>query len=237
MIKPDFLCVWPRAFDYPLFRKFIVTNRNAFGKVIISFTHNNVDRDYRRFLKKTHPDWTFVDAKNPTDWYNDAVNIAVDASNSKYILFMEQDFICNSLFLNNLLIRAKDFGMVAYNQSGRYHMACCLVKRNKIEETHRFFGQYADYRLDCFDFFMAEMRLQPSYCDLEKLGLQMYEYIHLNGLTHNYRLAIEGQLDLIFNMDEFKEYNDRSLEVDIKQTKSWIKIMKKIKIDLTKYEH
>src|SRR3990167_523644 len=173
MIKPDLILIWPRAFDFPLIREFIVRNRKRFAQVIVSFTHNSVDRDYRQFLKQIHPDFTFVDSVKNVNWYDDAVNEAIEAVKSEWVMFMEQDFTCTDEFLKDLLTVGELYQYLAYEEGQRLHLCCMLTKLSTINLTTRYFGTSPRYGLDCFDLFMAQIEVihKELGSTLEKAGL------------------------------------------------------------------
>lgn len=225
MIKPDLIFIWPRAFDFPVVRAFIVRNRHLFDQVIISFTHNSVDRDYRKFLRDVHPDFTFVDSTADKNWYDDAVNIALNQVKSRYVLFMEQDFICSDKFIEDLLSVGDKYDFIALEQGRRLHLGCLLTQMVIINHTVRYFGTCPRSNLDCFDLFTAELealcRQRGTTIDNAVLG----DYQHLNGLVHNYSLFTSNRLELITDLPSFKKYNQSCLDASISKHESWVKIM------------
>lgn len=230
-IKPDIICVWPIAFDYPLWRHVVTKNRHYFDKVIISFTYNNLDRDFRQFLKNTHPDFTLVDTGNNQSpyWYHSAIIEALNNSHSDWILFSEQDFIYDDNFIKNLLektlINNLDFACLVEG-SNRKHFGCFLIKKSLILQTTQFFDQVMN--LDCFDRFTIECsQLTKKWMTLEELGfVRGLNYDHLNGLTHNYYLFTQKIFNLITGKDKFIKYNKNSIEANIIQNPEWQEIMK-----------
>jgi len=229
MIKPDLIVVWPIAYDYPIFRELIADNRNLFGKVIISFAHNCVERDYRQFLKNTHTDFTFVESMADKHWYDDAISIALDEVKSKWVMFMEQDFVCDRKFLVELLKKASDYHFVSLREDQRFHFGCFVAKMKYIKATHRYFGHIPDAHLDCFGLFVAELILMSmgKYAALGELKLEGYK--HLSGLTHNYTLMSDGEPAVggAEALASLKEYNERCIHAKVLQNTQWIELLKK----------
>lgn len=244
-MKPDLITVWPRAFDYPLFRELIVKNRDLFNKVIIVFTHNSVVRDYREFLKITHPDWTFCDTEqyiSQPNWYTHAILEGLKESDKDkawireddWVLFMEQDFIFNEGFLKRFLEQVKFLSFGGLSEPGRlYHFGCFAVKRRLIENTVKFFESFEvlNYKFDCFDFFILELtRLSNQHKSLDEMGfIRGDDYDHLSGLTHNYHLLDIGKYELMTGKEKLRQYNDLSNGVTINIDYSWIAQMIKMK--------
>jgi len=225
MVKPDLIIIWPRAYDYPVCRSLVSQNRDNFGKVIVSFTHNDVERDYREWLKETHPDFTFVDCDGGVNWYDEAINIALEHVESEYVMFLEQDFFFDAKFLRKILNLVEDRDFVCLEQGSRLHLACFVTKMKLINKTLRHFQAIGRYGLDCFDLFCAEIIIKSrDWSTLE--GFSGYK--HLNGLTHNLRLGIQKDFKLMYEPKEFKHYLNFSLKMDVKQNPEWVKITKEI---------
>jgi glycosyltransferase involved in cell wall biosynthesis len=232
LIKPDIITVWPRAYDYPFWRWSIKKNRQLFNQVIVTFTHNSVERDFREFIKTNHPDFTYVENeeyRQDEGWYGTAVNNALDASTGKWVLFLEQDFIYEEDFLERLFSDIQDVDFIAYQQTKRLHPACFLVKKEMVNRTHRFFDPI--YNMDCFDFFANENVIisKNNFLTLEHMGFNDPEdYHHLNGLTHNYYLLSLGKKQEITNMEEFKKYNQMCKTLSVEHNKEWMEIINRI---------
>jgi molybdopterin-guanine dinucleotide biosynthesis protein A len=224
----DVITVWPRAYDYPIYRNQIIKNRDLFNKIIISFTHNDVNRDYRDFLKKVHPDFTYVDANNNDDWYDKAINKALDASQSEWVLFLEQDFFFTRTLLEKVIRYSKIYDFICHQQGKRKHLAFFLVKRSLIEKTIKYFGLTQE--LDCFDLFTREITVlaKENYLTLDRIGNCGIDFFHMNGLTHNYYLSISEKIKNITNPIVFKEYNLRSKKVKVLQNSEWLDIIDKV---------
>lgn len=238
-MKPDVICVWPIAFDYPLFREQIVKNRKLFNKVIIVFTHNSLVRDYRKFLKSTHPDWTFCDTehlKQKPNWYTNAIHEGVKASRNKWILFLEQDFIYSDTFMPKFLKDIALYNFGGLQDAKRLHFGCMAIKRKLLSKTHGYFESFDTvmYRFDCFDFIMCELQLMTKlWANLEKLGFkQGVDFDHLSGLTQNYHILDINKPELITGRKKLKEYNQQSINADVRTHKTWITHMLKMKKEL-----
>lgn len=232
MVKPSVVIVWPRAFDYPLFRDFLARNRSLFGQVIISFTDNSVERDVRKFLKWAHPDFTFVSQIAVKSWYNEAVNSALEMVTGEWVLFLEQDFICTDEFLKLLLENAEKYDFVCHAEGKRLHLACMITKMASINKTHRFFDQMPRYNMDCFGLFFAEMEvLFENGATLDKIFDT--GYTHLNGLTHNFYLALHGQIKNVVNPNAFETYLRVGKNTNVVKHQEWEALTDKI---LTHYD-
>lgn len=224
MIKPDLIIIWPMVYDYPVCRSLICRNRDHFNRVIISFTHNDLCRDYRRWLKGTHPDWIFVDDGGTPDWYDGAINKALAEVNNDYVMFMEQDFLYTTKLLKKVLRKAEERDFVCLDQN-RFHFACYITRMEMVNKTSKYFQAIGKYNLDCFDLFCAEMMVNSKdYATLD--GLKGYK--HLNGLTQNLRLAGENNVSVIYKPKAFKHYLELSLRVDVVQHPEWVKITKEM---------
>jgi len=215
MGKSDVICIWPLAYDYPLFRKQLERDRDLFGKVIISFTHNDESNDYRNFLTEKYPDWTFVDShEGKSDWYDEAVNGALRASDSELVLFLEQDFTYRRFLVEQLLnFLSGPYGtktdFICYREGGkRLHLSFFLARRSCIEKTSKFFGIKPDSKIDNFDFFTKEMEDRAyigRFLDEYPWAIPGRDYYHMNGLTHSLRLHREGK-EIYYKPEEFKKY-------------------------------
>lgn len=225
MIKPDLIIIWPYAYDYPVCRALVSQNRDKFGQVVVSFTHNDVSRDYRKWLRKNYPDWTFVDDGGSPNWYDGAVNTALYQVRSEYVMFLEQDFLFNRKFLKRFLRLAGLRDFVCYSEGERLHLACFISKLATINRTLRFFQPIGRYGLDCFDLFFSEMIAKNGDWSTT-IGWGGHK--HLNGLTQNLRLGITKKFDLIYHPEEFKHYLNLSLKIDVKQNSQWVKITQNI---------
>lgn len=219
MIKPDAIVAWPRAFDYPQFRELLVKNRDSFGEVIITFTDNSTDRDLREFFKKTHPDFTFVNpTPNSPSWYHDAINRALDESNSKWVLFLEQDFWFSDDFMERFLTLASDSVFSCLLFGKRLHPACYLCRKKDINRTTRIFNAMntSKVALDNFDLFAIEMEAVAggNFQTLSSLGfVDGKDYHHMSGLTQNYELVLKNKYDLLTGKKEFKDYNEKCMNL------------------------
>lgn len=232
MIKPDLIVAWPIAFDYPAFRSFVVSNRKMFDKIIVTFTFNSSLYDFRDKLKEIHPDFTFVEGEQGSDWYNPAVNAAIDASVNEWIMFMEQDFICDTSFIKELFSEAEKYDFISYAEGQRYHFCCSLMRRLCVDNSSRFFGIKPGSNLDNFDAFINECKGKFRHTTTNEVLVNTG--YHMNGLTHNYSLCLSGKLDLITNPRKFFEYNDISLSSKVDQIPEWVGVMEKVR-ELRKY--
>jgi molybdopterin-guanine dinucleotide biosynthesis protein A len=223
MIKPDLIVIWPYAFDYPRFREFVVRNRSKFNKVIVSFTNNSVKYDFRNFYTKAYKDWTFVNSSGPF-WYHDAIVAALKAVESTWVLFMEQDFLCTDLFLEELLATGRDFDFSCYLENERLHLCCFLTRMDLINKTSKFFAHIPERNLDNFDLFTQEMKDLSNrtwtFSDVDNDQVK-----HLSGLTQNYQVIQNGNPEQITNPREFWKYNQLCMRAKVPIPHQWREIM------------
>lgn len=216
-MKPTLLTIWPRAFDFPIWRELVEREKDKFEKIVVVCTNSSKQRDLRPFFKEQMPYIEFIDIDEDSgkqDWYDEAVNIGLARITSDWVLFLEQDFWFREGFIETILNRINEFEFVCYKQGSRLHLAFFLGKKEMIDKTLRYFSQVRD-RVDCFDLFTMEMQILANYNykTLEELGFQdNIDFHHLNGLTQNTHLLSMG-LEPNSQPEEFKKYCKRCLEI------------------------
>ncbi len=233
MIKPDIIVAYPRHLIFPLWNKYIRENRDRFAKVIVIMTDMSVDADYTQYLK----DWFGNDnitivANDPVaakdDWRNVAVNKGLRLSDSKLVIFTEQDFLPNEGFWQYLKGLMTISNVISYFQDGRMHPCFILAPRDIIELTsknfsakppdHDHFGQFQK-DIEYFSFYLQDEfevvigKIQPD------------QAVHMNGLSQNLYLLQIGE-EPNYRPDDFKEYCRKCLELpdlhpDFRDLFSW----------------
>lgn len=189
-MKPDVIVAHPKDIYYPYWADLMNRNRSLFGRLIIVMTSPNSDRDYTKYLKKIRGSMIInQDIQKLTaggkDWRNIATNLALEKSDSEYVLFLEQDFLVKDKFFEKLFEGAKGYFAVGFNSSKRLHPACLLVKKEIINKTDRDFSAKPP-AYDHFGLFTHLIKSWGNWTTLEELGLT--DWLHLAGLTHNFRV-------------------------------------------------
>ena len=205
----DVILSWPRACDYPLWRKFLAENRHRFARVLIVFTHQEGE-DYSRFVAETLGDLAeCYDSPPPQlDWRYTAVNFALDKSDAEYVWFTEQDFfVTDPSFWDELTGDA-----AGWLESDRWHPSSLWVKRALIEQTTRYFGTPP---VDHFWQFGGELEALTPIHEI-KSGFR-----HMQGVSHNHYLIHAGIEDGIFRRDQFREYLRASLRAGVPLHPIW----------------
>mgnify|MGYP003557214952 CR=1 FL=1 len=170
-------------------------NRPRFNEVIVAFHETNQGEDYREFVKQAmFSDYIhFVQPPVPVgieDWRNVSVNASLLHSyNAPWVMFTEQDFYPSYGFWENVEeLENGGCEVIAAYQGPRMHPCCIFVKREVLNKTSKNFGIVPD-KLDHFGLFQKEIL---------ELGVKVgkvddNKYHHLNGLSHNWSLASQGQ--------------------------------------------
>lgn len=218
-MKIDLLCVWPDVVDYPLFRRFLQTERKRFHKVFIVWTQTNWDFPLvKKFVEASlsKSKITFLESepvKAGQDWRSVATNTALKVSDSEWVYFTEQDFTPLAGFwkeVEDLVKRTEVFGRF---QGDRLHPSCLFIKRSLLDKTSRDFGAYPESGLDHFG------KVQQQIEKKAILGVIFPRYgKHLNGLTHNIHLLMQGEPPN-YEVEEFKKYIKECLESGIEMPK------------------
>lgn len=212
--KPDLITCWPVNLDYPPFRMFIHLYRHFFNKVIVSWTPMESMWDFRSEVMQdllAHEVLFLESQARPNrDWRDLATNLALLASDSPWVLFMEQDFFIRSGGdLQKIWMKREHADVIGYKEGGtRLHPAFLLVKRSRIEKTDKDFSAYPDEGFDHFDKFTSQL---PKPLLLDNMEIENGTgYKHMNGLTHNFNLCMRNEVKHIYKKDEFLDYLDRS---------------------------
>lgn len=223
MVIPDVIVCNPKSCDYPLWRKFIVDNRLRFNEVIIAITETHQEPNYTSWIRETmspHHCQFVIPPATPSggDWRNIAVNQAlIHSYNAEWIWFTEQDYIIekpNEWFEEVYKAVADGYDVIAhYDDGGRMHPACILIKRSVLNKTRREFGIVPDK----YDHFYLLQK------DIEATGSRIYTIRtgrHLNGLSSNMSLIQRGEAPN-YKKHELNAYILESLMCDIKLHPQW----------------
>lgn len=230
MSKPDVIVVQPSNVDFPLFRYQIRKYREYYNKVIIVFSESfgakyNFTGAIKFFMGQDNI--TFIDSiVGGGDWRHNSVQAARKCIESENVLFLEQDFIMESGFerLLSLLNRTTDTIVGFKCPTGRLHPAFLFVPSKLITEKSNFAPNTPEH--DHFGAFSESiMATDTPYKDLDTL-IHPDEWEHLQGLTSNYDLLINGSSPS-YKVNRFKEYNKRVLATDIDISEAFEEIIKK----------
>lgn len=229
MTKADIIVSWPKNCDYPLWRQFIRKNRDRFNLVIIVFTETHQDPDYREFVKQAmRQDYVlFID--NPPiqagqDWRDVAVKQAlIHSFNSEWVWFTEQDFYITNESFWDKVAEASDVHkvpVIGTMDNGRLHPCCLFLRRDLLNALKKDFGAKPP-EYDHFGFIQKQLeeRLETVY------ALPENTYLHMNGLSHNWRLMAEGGKPN-YRPEQFNLWLADNLNVDVPLNDLWLNTAK-----------
>jgi len=213
MLPPDVFISWPKNTDFPLFRKFLKDERTRFNEILIVFTEPNHGNDYAQFVKDSLFEQRALcfyssPLNNATeDWRNVAIHSALRNSlHSEWILFLEQDFIPQPGFWDEVE-RLANAGnkVIGVYEGTRLHPCFLLMRREILKKTSLNFSANPPY----WDHFG---HIQKDLINLgEPIGdVQSKYWYHMAGLSHNCRLMFEGQMPN-HKIDEFVIYLKKCL--------------------------
>ena len=195
MVKPDVIIVWPKHVDYPAFRQFLHDNKDLFEKIIVAFTDIASEWDFRNEITfDLINDCILFDAHSFGDWRDTATKQALLLSESSWILFIEQDFFISREKLVEVLSEDIQYGFM---QGDRIHPGFLLIRRSRLEATSKSFAANPPH----YDHFGA---ITGQLNNIKFLAED--DYLHMNGLTHNFSLCTRGEPQYIYGKDEFVSY-------------------------------
>ncbi len=228
MSKIDIVITWPTGCDYPMWRAFLRKNRERFNNVFISFHKGHSTLNFKNFLKEAmaEDNVTFVEgAIEMGDWRNTAINAALYKSDSEWVWFTEQDFCIENpgWFFPTVegLMGTED--VLTFNEGERTHPACMFVRRTVINKTRKDFSVMPDIS-DHFGKFVAELAFMKDIKMGAIPGKAGVDFYHMNGLTHNYHLVSEGQVEHVFQPGLFQLYNTYARMQEVPMSDDWVKL-------------
>lgn len=223
MTSFDLIVTWPDSLDYPIFRQFLKNHRAKFNRVLIPIMKANRPSgvNYVNFLREqafTDMGVELIeDYEVKGDWRSSAINAALDRSDGSHVWFTEQDFFIKNTenFYNKILDGIKLTDFIVFRDNLRLHPALMIVKRELINKTKRDFGieegksdHFGKFAEQCIEI-MSVNPIKPRIYALQELGLiETRDYYHMDGLTHNYHLVMDGQKENIYKPAEFILYNN-----------------------------
>ena len=212
-MRPDVIVVWPTGCDYPLWRRWLATERDRFDKVIVAFSPAPGLPDYRSHVCKVFEaenlSVTTIDTRwdDGRDWRDAAINAGLPASNAGWIWFTEQDFLVQDPRFWSMpdafggCLRASAIGTT--QGEARWHPCSLFVRREAIDRTSRDFSVTEDG--DHFARFGRELEHTGArVIDLDD-WVEPGWYRHMQGLSHNHSLVERGE-PVTFKPDEFAGY-------------------------------
>lgn len=214
-MKIDLITVQPKWVDYPLFRKLIKENRGLFNKVIIVFTDQTGEKDISNEVmeKMKHDDVSFMispQLQSGEDWRHVATTLALNLSDSDWILFFEQDMFPKEGFWERLFAGMVQYDVVTIATGDRLHPACFAIKREILDKTCKNFAP--DY-VSVDHFGMIQRDLETKLKGTKILILPEYLYYHMNGLTNNLWLKEHNETPN-YKPEEFEDYLIKCKEND-----------------------
>lgn len=228
MIKPDIIMVHPSYLDFPISRAILLQFRHLFNKVIICFTNlptaKELKMDLRGFVKQWGvPKGIYVESE-PTgsdDWRHHATTLALEKSTAHWVLFLEQDFVFGSKFIEKLLIPT-DFEVVGFKED-RFHPACLLVKREALDKTDKNFAVTKDVG-DHFGNLSKQLENVAKCGTFEDINISQKEdsWFHYAGITQNYYLCIKEQYDQLHQPRLFGIYNELAMKAPVMQHSAFL---------------
>lgn len=247
MVKPDLILTNPYGIEHPFWRAQMYQYQNLFNKIIVAFYQDNRKYDYREFIKSALPSHViFLDAGviNKGDWRNVCVNMALPFAYSPWTLFLEQDFVPNDGFYEELFGRVEnDWDVAAFAdtvrttslQGGtgrwqhgvRIHPAFTLVRRELIEKTKKDFGAHPEPEVDRdhFGVFADDLyALKPRFFDLDE---QMPgKWKHYASYYYNY-MCVQAGTPPPYKPQEFREIVNLNLKAPVVQDPTFVEWSKK----------
>lgn len=223
----DLILSWPKNCDYPLWRQFLRDNRNRLNRVIIVFIENEPP-NLQEFLQKNmmEDNVTFVtnrDHSADEDWRDVAVNEALKYSDSEWVWFTEQDFIImDSEFWQVVQQLATVEKSIAVYEaaSTRIHPCCWFLHKTILSQIKKdFSAKPPEY--DHFGCIQKQLNEKVITAVIPQ-----YTYLHLNGLSHNWRLVQNGQ-EPNYSTEQFKLWLTECLKVRVPLIDSWKKTAKR----------
>lgn len=227
MIKADIIVSWPNNCDYPLWRQFIRENRSRFNLVIIVFTETNQTPDYRQFVREAmHDDYIlFIDnppIESGKDWRDVAVKQAlIHSFNAEWVWFTEQDFIVeNDHFWQTVEDYQKEYKAFGTMDRARLHPCNLFVKRDLLNWLNKDFGANPPY-YDHFGYIQQQLEANKTTIGI----MPDNEFLHLNGLSHNWRLMSDGGKPNYYP-EVFNKWLLDCLKVSVPLSEEWVAVAK-----------
>lgn len=233
MVKPDVICTNPYSIEVPYWRYVMERSRHRFGEIFSVHYQDYRKYNFFSFMKTNMPWAKVIDGgvvPSGRDWRDYCVNMALDESKSDWVLFIEQDFIAEDSFYEDIFEKAEDFDVVGFTelekstslqgdtgywQHGvRLHPAFILVKRKLVDKTSKDFSAYPKKDRDHFGVFTDELLkvLSIKFLDIT----DMPNWKHYAGVYWNYMLIQAGE-KVYFKPDSFKEYVRLAMESPVVQ--------------------
>jgi hypothetical protein len=209
----DVVTTWPKNCDYPQFRAMLARERHRFNEIIIAFMETNAGFDYSPFVRESlfttraH----FIESHTPAgdDWRNAAVNQSLLHSyNAPHLWFTEQDFIPKPGFFE-FVDSHINADCVAVYQGDRMHPCSIFLSREALNKTHKDFSAKPPE----YDHF-GRIQIDLQRASIVPVVIPPELYFHYNGLSHNWRLACEGQ-PITYQPQAFKTWATEALEVGV----------------------
>lgn len=199
MIKPDVIVTWPTNCDYPHWRKMVGERKSAFNKIIIARHEQPGYPDFTDFICTTLNgvvDHNFaVEVVSGADWRDQAINAALQFSDSEWIWFTEQDYMPSDYWFEKLEEGIfDDKEAVGFMDNGRMHPCSLLIKRSLLDRTSKDFAA-APPAYDHFGRIQMDLTsISDKEHNLLLINLESGWGNHFAGYSHNFRLVADGGL-------------------------------------------
>ncbi len=235
-MKPDVIVTWPSGMDYPLWRYQMTLHRKKFDHIFVVFDPKGRP-DFRPFLYKKFKNVDYINMPEAgVHWRHNAINLALHFSENPWVWFTEMDFfVKEDYFFVKMFEEAEKCDGVVFEFAERFHPACCLLKRETVEKTDRYFDPaYFEKKskkdeltalLDHFSVFTWQLEEVGKFKSLKSLGLKRgTDFYHMEDLTHNYDRVKIGNVDEQHHVKDFLIYNALSRTAPVPQCKEWLEI-------------
>lgn len=237
-MKMDLVITWPISCDFPIWRRFLRENRNLFENVIIVMSDTHTGHDYSDFLfEATKKDGVMFRRKDSyiqmEDWRNAAVNAGLTYATSEWVFFTEQDFFIYDPkdFFDRMDKQSADVDIFHHLEGERIHPACMVVRKDMINKTKKDFSVDPG-KSDHFGKFVDELSDKKARFKVLP-GKNGDDYLHLNGLTHNYRLIEDGKIRDIYQPGLFQLYNSYARIAPVERDDHFVQLSFKVDMRLS----
>lgn len=233
MIRPvdvDVIVAHPTHMDYPLFRYNMQRFRKYFNNIYIVKTQDTMPNNIFEYFVGAMDDVTFVKPQvvdGAKDWRSVAIrDVLINYSKSKYVLFLEQDFLIRDDRLFEVIYSDLEYDSYFYKEGDRIHPAFALTPRELIDRTAMDFGVQTQ-QYDHFGWFFKQLTAMTNHVFLEDIDLHnKVDYFHLAGFTNNYHVFNIGQP--FYKPEDFLAVNYLSQFLPIKQIVPFLDLEQRI---------
>lgn len=185
------ICLYPRGFDYPIFRSRL-PQLSQYAEPVFCFTDHgklNLTKWIQANVNGTFYDVNQFETRGCRgDWRSKATNLIIDSTDSEWLLSIEQDFLIRDYpnFFEKVMDAMSRFDVITFAEGNRFHPAFLLIKRDVLDRTDRDFSPVPD-KFDHWGSVTKKLKSFAKTALLPDLGLRPGEdWYHFGGLTENY---------------------------------------------------